>query len=157
MSVALYALRTAMSGPTLWRMPSWTAGGSAARFAYMARYWAFGIAGSTLTTLFTWRMPRPAAHAPPELREPEAVHPWSEEREDGGQEREAVENGDRDDERARVPHRREEGPLIEEHPGEADRDGEPGERDRAARRGHRARDRVVNGPAAGELFTEPVH
>src|SRR5206468_6398471 len=102
------------------------------------------------------RARRTPAYATPQLSEPEAVHAWSEEREHRWQEREAIEDGDRDDERARVAHRSEERALVEEHPRESDRDGEPGERDRPARGRHGARDRVVDREAARELLAEAI-
>ena len=54
-----------------------------------------------------------------------------EDREERGEEREPVEDRARDDDRSRDAHRGQERPLVEEHPGETDGDGEPGEGDRA--------------------------
>ena len=73
-----------------------------------------------------------------------------------GQERQAIDHGDRDDDRARRAHRSQERALEEQHRGKADGHSQSGEGDGAAGRGDSRRDRIFATCARGDLVSEPV-
>ena len=79
----------------------------------------------------------------------------SEDREHRGQQRDRVQHGDGDDDRAGDAHRHQCGAGVEEQAGEADRDGEAAEHDRAPRGGHGGAERVLDAVPRAELFAEP--
>ena len=98
--------------------------------------------------------PAATARVGSQERQPSHLELRPEEREQRGKEGKPVEDRARDDDRARESHRRQERALVEQHPGEADRDGDAGERHGTARGRHRDRDRLARVARAQKLLAE---
>jgi hypothetical protein len=92
----------------------------------------------------------PAQQAPHRQR----VHPRTEHAQDGGQERQAVQDGGENDDRAAEPDGRQRARPEPEQPGEADGHGNAREQHRLAGRADGALHRLLDRPAASELLAE---
>ena len=86
-------------------------------------------------------------------RQAEGVHARTEDGEQGGQKREAVEDGRHHDDHPRQPHRADRAGAQQQEARQADGDGDAGEHDRAARRRERAGQRL-GAVAATQLLAE---
>src|SRR6185369_5675853 len=98
----------------------------------------------------------PQAKTPEEPVDGQRVHSWAEHAQDRRQERQREADRGEHDDRAAEPDRAEGRRPEEEEPGQPDRDRDTGEQDGLAGRADRSLHRLLDAPAAGELFTEPA-
>ena len=92
--------------------------------------------------------------AAPNPRQAQPIDARAQHGQQGGQERQAIDDGDPDHDRPSRTHRCQERALEEEHRGEPDGHRDSGERNRASGRGHRDRERLFARFARGELVAK---